>query len=417
MSRGVHMGSLPISTSFWLALTAVGTASGAAGCGGSDEGGDWVTVKREALILGADVEGVLEAADSAILGPPTVPDVWNFKITKLIDEGTEVAEGEVVMSLDKSELQRQLIEKQNERDKARKELEKKEQSVRMAARDAKLSFSEAQAKLTKARLKTESPSELVALLDVQKAELDAKVAAERVAYLEEKARHIERRDQAEISAMKDAARRAAERVAELEAYIARLDVSAPRVGTVVYVPGRRGGDKKKVGDDVWWAEKVLSIVSLDEMLAQGMVAEIYASKVAVGQPVRLRLDALPDVDFTGRVASIADVVQRKAEDLPQQVVRMEISLDTTDPQRMRPGMRFRGSVETGRVDDALIVPIDAVFIGADGPVAYRATDDGHETVKLEIGARNQTSVQVLSGLREGDRVSRIDLGRRARGGS
>ena len=397
---------------FWLALAALG----ASGCGSADNEGDWVTVKRDALILGVEVEGTLEAVDSAIMGPPSVPDVWSFKLAMLIDEGKEVAEGELLLSLDKSDLQRKLLDKQNERDTAQKELEKKEQSVRMAARDQALALSEAKANLHKAELKTDSPSQLVALLDVKKAKLDAEVARERVTYLEEKARHVARRDQAEISAMRDKARRATQRVEELEAYIELLDVKATRAGTVVYLADRRG-DKKKVGDDVWWAEKVLEVVSLDQMRAKGMVAEIYASKVAVGQPVRLRLDSLPDVDFTGQVKALADVVQRKSEDLPVQVVRMDISLDETDSQRMRPGMRFRGTVETGRIEDALLVPIDAVFIGDDGPVAYRATDDGYETVPLEIGARNQTAIQVLSGLREGDRVSRIDRGQRARGGS
>ena len=77
---------------------------------------------------------------------------------------------------------------------------------------------------------------------------------------------------------------------------------------------------------------------------------------------------------------------------------------------MRPGMRFRGTVETGRVEDALLIPVDALFVDASGPVAYRRSGDGFETVKLELGQRNKEYVEIISGLSVGDVVSRSDLG-------
>ena len=73
-------------------------------------------------------------------------------------------------------------------------------------------------------------------------------------------------------------------------------------------------------------------------------------------------------------------------------------------------MRFRGRVETGRVPAAVLVPAEAVFITADGPVAFRKTSGGEaEKVRLELGPRSDTSIQVLSGLAPGDQVSRVNL--------
>jgi multidrug efflux pump subunit AcrA (membrane-fusion protein) len=125
----------------------------------------------------------------------------------------------------------------------------------------------------------------------------------------------------------------------------------------------------------------------------------------------LRLDAHPDAEFSGRVASIAETVQRKSEEMPVKVVHLDIALDQTEPRRMRPGMRYRGTVETERIEGVLLIPTDAVFITEHGPVAYRRKGDGHETVKLTLGRRNQTYVEVVDGLVEGDRVSRTDLSR------
>ena len=59
----------------------------------------------------------------------------------------------------------------------------------------------------------------------------------------------------------------------------------------------------------------------------------------------------------------------------------------------------------------------AVVLTADGPVAYRRTGTGYDTVPVKLGQRNQKYVQVKAGLREGDEVSRTDLGERELSGS
>ena len=94
------------------------------------------------------------------------------------------------------------------------------------------------------------------------------------------------------------------------------------------------------------------------------------------------------------------------------MVRLEIELDETDKRRMRPGMRFRGRIETERVEDALVVDAEAVFLKLDGPVVYRKTMVGFETVPVELGRRNQDRVEVLTGLHEGDSIAAVDLEQR-----
>jgi multidrug efflux pump subunit AcrA (membrane-fusion protein) len=73
-------------------------------------------------------------------------------------------------------------------------------------------------------------------------------------------------------------------------------------------------------------------------------------------------------------------------------------------------MRFRGDVETGRLPNVVQVPADAVFVTPDGPVAYKK--DGTR-VKLTLGKRNASSIEVISGLGAGDQISRIDPTRSA----
>jgi hypothetical protein len=93
------------------------------------------------------------------------------------------------------------------------------------------------------------------------------------------------------------------------------------------------------------------------------------------------------------------------------VVGVDLSLERTDQVRMRPGMQFRGRVETLRAPGTLLVPLEAVFARPEGPVAFRQTGSGGETVPLRLGRRNGRYAEVLAGLAEGDRVARRDLER------
>jgi len=86
------------------------------------------------------------------------------------------------------------------------------------------------------------------------------------------------------------------------------------------------------------------------------------------------------------------------------VLRVEISLDRTDPAKMRPGMRFLGTVELSRVKKALLIPREAVFVSDRGPVAYRRGSLAVSEVPLKLGRENDKFVEVLGGLAPSDRV-------------
>ena len=146
------------------------------------------------------------------------------------------------------------------------------------------------------------------------------------------------------------------------------------------------------------------------MEAEGEVDEADAGRVAVGQRVTFRLDAHPDDVFTGRVR----VDRRRRAEPSRRPIRSRwsgstIDLDRTDPQRMRPGMRFLGTVEVERAPKALVAPLEAVFNRPAGPVVYRKVGWGSEEVHPVLGRRNDRLVEVTRRPQAGDLVSRRDL--------
>jgi multidrug resistance efflux pump len=370
--------------------------------------GDWAEVRRDDLVVGVPVAGTLSSVQAVRIGPPQISQMWNYKISFMAPEGVPVRPGEPVLGFDTSELERQLLDKRAERDSAQKELEKKQTDLEIGRRDRELALAEAEARLRKAQLKVDVPPELVASRELAKSREDLALARREVAYLKNRL-HLEAVEGAtEVDALARKRDRAAVRVQEMEGAIGRMTVTAPRAGTVVYVASEEG-EKKKVGDSCWRGESVLEIPDLRRMEAEGEIDEADAGRVAAGQRVTFRLDAHPDDVFTGRVRSVGGSVQSRSDSDALKVVKLDIDLDSTDPQRMRPGMRFLGTVEIERAPKALVVPVEAVFNRGSGPVVYRKAGWGSEEVHPALGRRNDREVEIRSGLKLGDKVSRREL--------
>jgi HlyD family secretion protein len=366
-----------------------------------------VDIKRADLVIGVEVNGELAAVDSLDVKPPALYDTWDFKIAELTAEGVEVKEGDPLVGFDPSEQMRKLETLRNEADSAKKKLAKKRDDAALARRDEQLAIAQAEATLRKASLKTTAEKDLVASVDQKVIELDEQLAKLALEQAKNKSDRAKKSDTAEIASLADHHAYLDSRVRELEANTAKMTVKAPRAGTVIY-PTNWRGEKKKVGDSAWRMEAVVQIVGLGKMVGNGEIDEIDMARVAVGQPVSLKLDALPDAQLRGSVQELAKAVAPKSEADPSNVVKLKIAVDAPGGIPLRPGMRFRGEVETVRLPGVVQIPADAVFVTDAGPVAYRASGDGVSTVKLTLGRRNATSIEVTSGLAPGDRVSRTD---------
>jgi multidrug resistance efflux pump len=360
-------------------------------------------VERDDLVVSVEVTGTLQSTDSQLLGPPAVPNMWNYKISFMAPEGADVKAGTPVLRFDATEMTQRLQEKIAERDSAATELDKRRVDLDRELRQMELDLAEAEARLRKADLKVDVPEGLQSAKELAEAKLDRQVAQDEVDSLRQRLALKEKAGGAAIQALREKRQRADERVAEIQEYIQRLNVAAPRDGTVIYTTDWRG-NKMKVGDDVWQARKVMEIPDLTRMQGEGFVDEADAGRLAVGQPVHLRLDAHPETEYRGTVAEIANAVTRQERGNPLKHVQLTISLAQTDPQRMRPGMRFQGEVEVERAEDVLLAPAVAVRSTADGPVAYRRGFFGAHPVTVEVGRRNERWVEILSGLAEGDEL-------------
>ena len=361
-------------------------------------------VERGDLVIGVDVTGTLRAVESSVLGPPQVRDVWQFKIAMMVDEGTEVSAGEPVLGFDPSELQQRLQTKLADLDSAHTEVKKKHVDIAITVANDRLALAEVEARLRKARLIADQPVQLHSNNEVEKAKLDLELAELEVDLIRRRIDATHRAGGEELGVLEANLAQVESEVQQIRDGIGRMTRTSPRDGIVIHVTNWRN-EKKKVGDSCWVAERVVEIPDLSVMEADGEVEEAEAGRVREGQVVSLHLDAHPDHEYRGVVESISRAVQEKSWRNPLKVVQLTFSLSETDPERMRPGMRFRGTIEIDRHTDVTLLPVEAVFRDENHTVAYRHGLTGWRRTDLILGDRNTDQVEVIEGLEPGDLVS------------
>jgi multidrug resistance efflux pump len=108
----------------------------------------------------------------------------------------------------------------------------------------------------------------------------------------------------------------------------QAELAAPRTGKVAEV-------KVKAGEWVQAGQPVMTLMNEGEWVVEtDDLTELEAPQVQVGQPVRVRVEALPDLELSGRVQSIRPLYEEKRGDI---TYTARIALDQPDP-RLRWGM-------------------------------------------------------------------------------
>ena len=155
-----------------------------------------------------------------------------------------------------------------------------------------------------------------------------------------------------------------------------------------------------VGEMVSTTTQALRLLDLSRMYLEVNVDEVDIRHVELGQPVTIIVDAYPNLTLTGSVVEIG-IVPRGSSDLVLFPVKIE--LDEVDP-RVKPGMSAEGRIVVDRVDGALAVPVDAVAQVDGQSMVTVVTDSGNVPTPVETGISDGMFVEIVSGLKAGDKI-------------
>ena len=183
-------------------------------------------------------------------------------------------------------------------------------------------------------------------------------------------------------------------------------IRAPFDGIIASVPVIKGDNAS--------SSTTLGTVITAERVATISLNEIDIARVQLGQKVTLTFDAITDLVLAGKVAEIDSIGTVSSGVVNYNV---KISFDTSD-ERIKPGMTVSADITTETKENVLLVPGGAVktlnnesFVQVFNPEIYLASGSQGiasgrtpEQKKVVVGASDDTNVEILSGLQEGEQI-------------
>jgi RND family efflux transporter MFP subunit len=129
------------------------------------------------------------------------------------------------------------------------------------------------------------------------------------------------------------------------------------------------------------------------------VPQTHASAIRNGQAAEVSVSNLPGRTFTGSVARTASAL-----DPTSRTLLTEVRL--ANPQGLLlPGMYARVTLVSRRAQAPILIPSDALIVHGEGTlVAVLRPDATVHLAKIEVGRDYGDKLEVLSGLKEGDRI-------------
>jgi macrolide-specific efflux system membrane fusion protein len=154
------------------------------------------------------------------------------------------------------------------------------------------------------------------------------------------------------------------------------------------------------GQTVTAADAVL--VMADKLIVKALVDETDIGNIHIGQPVTIQLDAYPDQTINGKVEHIA----YESKVINNVTIYQVDVIPTKVPPFFRSGMSATLNFITNEKDNILLLPLSA--IKKIGTISYafqydKNTDTG-KPIQIKTGLENTTHIEVVSGLKEKDKV-------------
>ena len=148
------------------------------------------------------------------------------------------------------------------------------------------------------------------------------------------------------------------------------------------------------------------MADMTDLIFKGTVDEIDVGKLRVGLQTRIKVGALPTDVVTGKVSRIAPQAQQKDG---ATLFDVEIELDPNPKVTLRAGYSANADLIIREKKDVVTIPERLVIFEDGGKKTFveipgAKEKDEPKKVPVTLGISDGLSVEVVSGLKKGDKV-------------
>jgi len=312
-------------------------------------------VEKVDLVSKVTANGKIQARRKVDLSALVMGQIVNLAVK----EGNSVEKGDLLLQIDRAQLAAQTAGREAGLAAMRSELEAARETAAQARRDFQ-------------RARQNWEAKILSEAEHQRARSALETAEANLAATQQRLRETG----ANLAASRDS--------------LSKTTVTAPIAGIVTFLPVKEG-EVTVIGTMNNPGTQLLTISDMSEVEAVMMVDETSVPEVKVGQKASLSIDAYPNRTFEGVVTEVgSSPIARNDPDLlsltqGSEAINFKVKIRAVDPpETIRPGFSVTADIITGRREDAVAIPIQALVV-RDVPKKEGAKPSGAGRPETEEG--------------------------------
>jgi len=313
---------------------------------------------------------------------------------KLVDDGAQVVQGQLLAVLSNAELQLSTLEKQAEVEQQMNNMRSQELALSQSRHSNLRDLNQAETDLAKAKRQYDLQKPLaekgfVARKTFNDTSDDLEYQTKRLEILRGSISETEALQHSQLRQLRAAAASLNGSMGIARNSLGQLNIRAP-------VTGQLSGFEIQLGQSLQQGERIGQIDSSGADKLQADVDEFYLGRVAVGQ--------LASAEIGGKTYRL------KVAKVYPQVRNGQFQIDLVfagaEPEQVQRGQTVQAKLTIGDSGRALLIPNGVFFNDTGGNWVFVVDGGGTSATKrqVQLGRRNSEFIEVLGGLKPGDRV-------------
>lgn len=370
------------------------------------------TVVRREFVHELRLSGTVEAVHSTTISAPRLAGPGNpsLVITRLVQPGSQVRPGDLIVEFDRQEQLRNALDRRAELDDLDEQIRKREAQERAAAVRDDSDIRLAESAVARAELEmVRNP--MLPRIEAEKNVQALERARATLDQLNGTLRLKREAAAADLRILRIRRDRAAHARRQAEENAQRMAVVAPIGGMALIKTIWKANTMADVqeGEEVRAGVPVVDIVNPDAMRVRARVNQADIDALAIGQTVRVGLDAYPELQFPGRIAQISPLGVTSTLSPKVRTFIVLVEVDGAHPNLM-PDLTASLDVELARIPEALVVPRDSLWLEGERARVRVQRGSGFADREVTISAMSAHEAVIAAGVDEGAVVARTVSG-------
>jgi HlyD family secretion protein len=366
------------------------------------------TITRRDFVRSLRLSGTVEAVQATTVSVPRLAgqNVPSLVVTRLIRAGSMVQPGDLLVEFDRQEQVKNALDRRVELNDLEQQIRKKEAEERAARARDESELAQAESGLTRAELEM-AKNELLPKIQAEKNRQALEEADARLKQLKTTFALKRKAAEADIRILQIRRDKAENAMRQAENNADRMSIQSPIAGMAVIRSIWKSNNMAEVqeGEEVRAGVPVVDVVNPEVMRVRAKVNQADVNDLKVGLPVRIGLDAYPDLSFTGRITQISPLAVRSTMSQKVRTFTALIEVDGSHPNLM-PDLTASLDVEFGREPRVLVVPRDAVRYDGERAFVRVQRGSGFSDQAVTVGSISAHEAVIASGVEEGSVVAR-----------